>query len=432
MISIQNLKNVSEKELQKQFFRFGDDFTDIMTNTAIPIATDVKKNGDDAVKKYTEKFDKIKLDSVIAAKDEIKNGYDVTSAELIASFSKAIENIKEFHYHQKKENISYTRYNYGNFGLIYQPIENAGIYVPGGKAAYPSSVMMGVIPAQIAGVRNITLITPPGSDGRVNNSVCAVCHLLGVENIIKSGGAQGIAAAAFGTETVKKCNIIVGPGNIFVTAAKSYLFSLGIIQIDSLAGPSETVIIADKDANPKWIAYDLLSQAEHEENAAAVLLTDNAQTAELVSEEIQKDLNSGCGRHDIKMKVVQNNLKIYITDSIEEAVDFSNKYAPEHMQMMVANPEKYLSEIKNVGSLFLGYFSPVAVGDYFSGTNHILPTGGAARFSSGLSVDTFLRRTTYQMLTEEGLKQSVKPVSIMSKAEGFEDKHGGSVKIRFE
>ncbi len=432
MLEIKNLRDLTKEELQNHFFRFGDDFTDIMTNIVKPIVTDVQKSGDAAVKKYTEKFDNIKLDSIMVSKDEITSGFKNTPPELILAFKKAISNIQEFHSHQIRENIHYSKYNFGQFGVNYQPIENAGIYVPGGKAAYPSSVMMGVIPAQIAGVKNISIITPPSKDGKINNAVCAVCHLLGIENIIKSGGAHGIAAAAFGTESVHKCNIIVGPGNVYVTAAKSYLFSMGIIQIDSLAGPSETIVIADKNVNPKWAAFDLLSQAEHEENALAIFLTNDAKTADNVRTEILNDLDAKRGRHEIKMKSVSNHLKIYVAGTIEDAVTFSNNYAPEHMQMMVENADKFLPLIKNVGSLFLGYYSPVAVGDYFSGTNHILPTGGAARFSSGLSVDTFLRRMTYQNLTHEGLIQSKDSVIIMSRSEGFEDKHGGSVKIRFE
>jgi histidinol dehydrogenase len=256
--------------------------------------------------------------------------------------------------------------------------------------------------------------------------------MLGICRVVKSGGAQGIAAAGFGTESVVKSDIIVGPGNIYVTAAKTYLFSLGVVQIDSMAGPSEVLIIADESATPRWAAWDLLSQAEHEEMAATLLVTTSEHLALRVREEIVRDIESGAGRSAIKGKSIAERGLILIAEDLDEAIDFSNSYAPEHMEFMVKNPMEYLPRIKNVGSLFLGTHSPVAAGDYFSGTNHILPTGGAARFSSGISVDTFLRRTTYQHLSEEALQRARGPINIMSRVEGFEEKHGGSVEIRFE
>ena len=230
---------------------------------------------------------------------------------------------------------------------------------------------------------------------------------------------------------MNKCEIIVGPGNIFVTAAKTYLFSMGIIQIDSMAGPSEVLIISDEKSAPKWVAWDLLSQAEHEERALAVLVTTSRKLATEVNRHIKEDIDSGRGRHEIK-KAALKNAAIILVDSIDEAIDFSNKYAPEHMEFMVDNPLEYVSRIRNVGSLFLGRYAPVAVGDYFSGTNHILPTGGAARFSSGASVDTFMRHTTFQLLNEKSLASAREQVKLMSRYEGFDDKHGGSVDVRFK
>lgn len=432
MIRIENYNDLNNEELNKLFYRFGDDFISVMTETAIPIVNDVKENGDKAVIKYTEKFDKIKLSSLMATEQEINEAYENTSQETIDAFKEAKANIEEFHKKQSKNDIKYERENEATLGVLYQAIESAAIYVPGGKAKYPSSVLMGVIPAQIAGVKNITVVTPPKPDGKIHNEVLAVCKLLGIKNVLKSGGAQGIAAIGFGTESVKKADIIVGPGNIFVTAAKSYLFSLGAVQIDSLAGPSEVLIIADEKANSKWVAWDLLSQAEHDERAMSVLVTTSKELANEVKKEIENDINSGAGRTEIKKAAIQNNSIIIIIDNISKAIEFSNKFGPEHMQFMVENSLDYLDEIKNVGSLFLGNYAPVAVGDYYSGTNHILPTGGATRFSSGLSVETFLRRTTFQYLTENGLKKAQKPTNIMSKVEGFDDKHGGSINVRFE
>ncbi len=430
MINIKHINQLTAGELDRLFNRFGADFSSIMINTVVPIVNDVKENGDAAVKKYTEKFDGVKMDSIIASEEEIESAYASVPKEVIESFTKAKENIEEFHRHQKRDSIIYNRNGF-TLGVMYQPIENAAMYVPGGKASYPSSVLMGVVPAMIAGVKNISVITPPDKNGSVAAPILAVCKILGVKTVIKAGGAQGIAAAGFGTETVKKADIIVGPGNIFVTAAKTYLFSLGAIQIDSMAGPSEILIIADEYADPKWTAFDFLSQAEHEERALAVLVTTSEKLAKQVSEEIEKDLDSGCGRHEIKKAAVAKS-SIIVVDSIEQAIEFSNSYGPEHMEFIVRNPLEYLHEIKNVGSLFLGDYAPVAVGDYFSGTNHILPTGGAARFSSGTSVDTFIRRTTFQNLTRDALKSAQGPVNVMSGVEGFADKHGGSINVRFE
>ena len=431
MLPIKKLSSLSNNELNKLLFRFGDDFSKIMTETVIPIVNDVKNRGDRAVIDYTEKFDNYRLNSVSVSMDEIDTAYKNTSSTVVHALEKAAENIREFHSKQKKGDFSYERSDGSLLGVKYHPIDSAAIYVPGGKAAYPSTVLMGIIPAQIAGVEKITLISPPKNGGKISEPVGAACKILGITNIIKAGGAQGIAAAAFGTESVPKSELIVGPGNVFVTAAKSYLFSLGVIQIDSLAGPSEVLIIADETANPKWTAWDLLSQAEHEENAEAVLVTTSMKFAEEVIKHIEEDLNSGRGRCSIKRKSIQNHALILICDSIHEAVDFSNKYAPEHLQLMTESPNDYISQIKNAGSVFLGHFSPVPIGDYFSGTNHILPTGGAARFSSGLSVDTFIRRMTYQNITSNGLKNASKYVQSISEIEGFGDKHGGTVNLRF-
>lgn len=430
MVNIKNVKDLSAAELDKLFNRFGEDFSSIMINTVAPIVNDVKINGDEAVKKYTEKFDNVKLDNIITSEDEIERGYKATPKHVIDAFLRAKDNIEEFHLHQKRDTISYER-DGSLLGIMYQPIENAAMYVPGGKASYPSSVLMGVIPALIAGTKNISVITPPDSSGSVAAPILAVCKILGVENIIKAGGSQGIAAAGFGTETASKADIIVGPGNIYVTAAKTYLFSLGVIQIDSMAGPSEVLIIADEGADPRWTAFDFLSQAEHEEKALAVLVTTSRTFAEQVKTEIEKDINSGVGRCEIKKAALKESI-ILVVDSVAEAIEFSNKFGPEHMEFMVRNPLEYLHSIKNVGSLFLGDYAPVAVGDYFSGTNHILPTGGAARFSSGTSVDTFMRRTTFQHLNRGALEKAREPINIMSEVEGFADKHGGSVNVRFE
>ncbi|MBN2042127.1 MAG: histidinol dehydrogenase [Spirochaetes bacterium] len=432
MIKIKKLKDLTRSELDKLFNRFGEDLSETLHKVVIPIINDVRDNGDEAVKKYTEKFDRVKLDSLVVTKDEIEEGYKKADPDVLNAFMNAKVNIEEFHMHQKREMIRYQRSDGTELGVIFQPVERAAVYAPGGKASYPSSILMAAIPAMIAGTKEITLVTPPDKNGTVSDIILGICRIIGISTIVKAGGAQGIAAAGLGTETVRKSDIIVGPGNIFVTAAKAHLFSLGAIQIDSMAGPSEVLIIADENANAEWVAYDLLSQAEHEEMAIAILVTNSEDLAEKVKAEIIKDIEKKQGRHEIKKTSITQNGLILVSENIDQAVEFSNSYAPEHMEFVVKDPMNYLEKIKNVGSLFLGEYAPVAVGDYYSGTNHILPVGGACRFSSGVSVETFLRRTTFQMLTRDALEMARKPVNLMSKAEGFEDKHGGSVEIRFK
>ncbi len=432
MIPIKELGALTPAETKGLFNRFGEDFTSLMINTVVPIVNDVRQGGDRAVIAYTEKFDGVKLDSLMATKEEIETAAGNITTELREAFLEAKEHIEEFHRVQLRSHIDARRADGTALGVRYQPIDSAAVYVPGGKASYPSSVLMGVIPAMIAGVGTITLVTPPAPTGRVPDAIAAVAAMLGLGAIVKSGGAQGIAAAGFGTESVPKAELIVGPGNIYVTAAKTYLYSLGAVQIDSMAGPSEVLIIADHRANPRWVAWDLLSQAEHDEMAVALLVTTSKDLAREVAEEIEKDLASGIGRHAIKKAAIERNGLILLAESVEDAIEFSNRYGPEHMELMVENPMSYLDRIRNVGSLFLGDHAPVAVGDYYSGTNHILPTGGATRFSSGTGVETFMRRMTYQHLTREALEKALRPVRLMSAAEGFDDKHGGSLAVRFE
>lgn len=429
---IKRLSELTSEERDAFFNRFGEDFSTILIESVIPIVSDVRKNGDAAVKSYTKKFDGVELSSLIVVDGEFEDARKKIDESVFGAFLEAKKNIEEFHSRQLKNVLSYTRSDGTTLGVYHHPIEHAAVYVPGGKAAYPSTVLMGVIPAKIAGVKDISIITPPTKEGSVHPMVLALCRELGVSRVVKSGGAQGIAAAGFGTETVAKADIIVGPGNIYVTAAKTYLFSLGVVQIDSPAGPSEVLIIADESANPRWVAWDLLSQAEHEEMALSVLVTTSEKLAHEVASHIAEDLESGRGRHAIKQRSVQRGCAILIAESLEEAIEFSNRYGPEHMELMVDGAMDYLSRIKNVGSLFLGHHAPVAVGDYYSGTNHILPTGGTARFTSGVSVDTFLRRTTFQQLTGDALAKARRAVQLMSESEGFGDKHGGSIEVRFE
>jgi histidinol dehydrogenase len=430
MIPIKRLEELSPGDKYSLFNRFGQDFLKIISDVVAPIVMDVKSRGDIAVLEYTKKFDGIEIDCLIATDDEIDYGFRNTPNEVIDAFSEARKNIEEFHRRQERTDYRHVRADGSVLGVSYQAINSAAVYVPGGKAVYPSSVLMGVIPAQIAGVKEITLVTPPAIHGSLHPVIGAMCKMMGIKRVIKSGGAQGIAAAGLGTATVPKSEIIIGPGNIFVTAAKVYLFSMGMVQIDSPAGPSEVLIVADDTADPDWVACDMLSQAEHDEMACSILVTTSESLAAEVQKRIELDIKSGSGRSEIKKASIEKNGLIIISSSIKEAIKFSNSYAPEHMELAVNDPESLLPLVRNVGSLFLGHYAPVAIGDYYSGTNHILPTGGATRFSSGTSVDTFIRRMTYQMPSREGIKIAAGPVSVMSSIEGFDEKHGESVRIR--
>ncbi|HNO23706.1 MAG TPA: histidinol dehydrogenase [Leptospiraceae bacterium] len=390
-----------------------------------PILEDVRKNGDSAVRKYTEKFDGIVLSSFAVKPSEVKT--EISSAEKKA-FEKAKENIWNFHELQKPVNREKT-VDGNRLGIRYTPIERLAVYAPGGTALYPSSVLMGVIPAKIAGVREVNLFTPPSKNG-LHPSLVFVAEMLGVDNIFTVGGAQAVAAAGYGTESIPKADFIVGPGNKYVAAAKGVLAGLGQIGIESIAGPSEVFIIADETANPEWIACDMLSQAEHGEDSVAVLATTSAELAERVKSELSRAAVQRPKRLEMKRKAIENNSHILIFPSMEQCIDFSNQYAPEHLEIQTKDYNSVFEKILHAGSVFLGPYSPVAVGDYISGTNHILPTAGLARISSSLGVDSFLKRVTYQEVTKDSLMNLYPHVDLMSRIEGLDEEHGTSVKLR--
>ncbi|TGL37290.1 histidinol dehydrogenase [Leptospira perdikensis] len=419
-----------DRNSRNQFDRFlagAQEDLSSATERILPILEAVKSRGDKALIDYTEKFDGIKLTSITLDPQSIQTNIDPKIKE---SFLRAKANIEAFHEAQKRE--SWSKVIDGNrLGVKYTPIPSLSVYAPGGKALYPSSVLMGVIPAKIAGVGNIQLITPPQKDG-LPEILIWLSQILGVSRIVTVGGAQGIAATAYGTESVPKSEFVVGPGNAYVAAAKSYLAGQGLIGIDSPAGPSEVCIIADSSANPKWVACDMLSQAEHGEDSSAILLTTDPSFANLVSEELEKAFVERPKRLEMKQNSIYKNSAILVFPNLEDCIWFSNELAPEHLEIQTKENDFVFSKIEHAGSVFLGPYSPVAMGDYISGTNHILPTARGSRIYSSLGVDTFLKRVTFQEVTKESLETLYPFVKLMSELEGLDEEHGTSVKVRTE
>ncbi len=389
------------------------------------IISNVRKNGDKALFEYCEKFDKAKLESLEVSREEIDAAYASEDKEFIKILEEAKENIADFHSRQKRNSFIVNEKDGVVMGQKVTPIAKVGIYVPGGTAAYPSSVLMNTIPAKIAGVEEIVMVTPP-SGGEINPAILAAAKVAGVDRIFKIGGAQAVAALAYGTESVPQVDKIVGPGNAFVAEAKKQVF--GRVAIDMIAGPSEILVIADSTANPDHVAADLLSQAEHDVNASAVLVTDSRELATAVAESIEEQLKK-LPREEIARKSIDNNGKIIITDSIKLAIDVANEIAPEHLEICTDNPFDYLADIKNAGSIFMGKYCPEALGDYFSGPNHTLPTSGTAKFSSPLSVDDFVKKSQYSYFTEEAFSKIADKVAFFAKKEGL-DAHAESALIR--
>ncbi len=397
--------------------------------TAERIIQEVESEGIEAVRKYSLEFDGVFPEPLIlSVEDEIcKKAENSLSKELKEAFARAAENIHRFHLLQKESfQPKETQIAESLLGFYYVPVESAGIYVPGGLASYPSSVLMGVIPAKIAGVSKCIVISPPSSH---NSAILYCARLAGADFVLQAGGVQGIAAAALGLAG-SPCSLIVGPGNRYVTAAKSLLASQAKIRMDLPAGPSEVAVIADQGARAEFIAADLLSQAEHGKDSSCILLTDSLDLAQKTAIEIEKGIQSRPSRRAIKTESIQNHSFALVFEDIEEAFSFSNLYAPEHLELCVSEPKKALAKITNAGSVFLGHYAPVALGDYYSGTNHILPTGGSARFYSGLGVDSFLKRITYQYPSQKSLKDALPSILLMSEHEGFDQEHGHSVSIR--
>ena len=392
------------------------------------IIADVKENGDNALFRYCEKFDKAKLDSLLVSEKEINEAMETVEPEFIEILKKAAANIEKFHKRQVRNSFIINDENGIVMGQKIIPVDRAGLYVPGGTAAYPSTVLMDSIPAKIAGCKEVVIVTPPNKEGKINPVILAAAKIAGVDKIFKVGGAQAIAALAYGTESIPKVDKIVGPGNAFVAEAKKQVF--GKVSIDMIAGPSEILIVADSTCNPRYVAADMLSQAEHDKLASAVLVTDCEELAKNVSEEIEKQLKE-LEREEIARASIDNNGKIIVCDDLKSAIDIANEIAPEHLELCVDNPFDYLDSIRHAGSIFMGKNCPEALGDYFAGPNHTLPTSGTAKFSSPLSVDDFMKKTQYTYYTKDALKKVAKDVEFFAKKEGL-TAHAKSAVVRIE
>ena len=392
------------------------------------VIAQVLSRGDDALKEYTQKFDGVALDDLLVSQSEIDEAESLVSDEFKNILKTAAQNIEFFHKKQVKQGFEVTKEDGVILGQKYTPIQKAGIYVPGGTASYPSTVLMNAIPAKIAGVSEIVMCTPPQKNGKIKAEILVAAKLAGVDKIFKCGGAQAIAAMAYGTQSMPQVYKIVGPGNIFVALAKKLVF--GTVSIDMIAGPSEILVIADKTANPVHLAADLLSQAEHDKLATAVLVTDSSEIATQTANEIERQL-ALLPRCEIARASIDNNGKIIVVDSIDEAIKVSNAIAPEHLEVCVENPYDYLDKIENAGSIFLGGYTPEALGDYFAGPNHTLPTSGSAKFSSPLSVDDFVKKSSYIQYTKQALNKVKDQIATFAEAEGL-SAHARSATIRFE
>ena len=424
MIKIIDTKTVSDFTV---FTREDEKKNEQIEKIVEEIIENVKTNGDKALFEYCEKFDKCKLDTLLVSEEEIEEAFSQTDEYFIETLRQARDNIADFHSKQVRNDFVFTKEDGIVLGQKITPVEKAGLYVPGGTAAYPSTVLMDAVPAKIAGVSEIVMVTPPSADGKINPAILTAAKIAGVTKIFKLGGAQAVAALAYGTETVPKVDKIVGPGNIFVATAKKQVY--GKVSIDMIAGPSEILVIADPSCDPANVAADLLSQAEHDRMASSVLVTTDMDFAKKVADEIERQLKL-LPREDIARESIDNNGKIFIVDSIETAVRLSNEIAPEHLEVCVDNPFELLPLIKNAGSIFLGKNVPEALGDYFAGPNHTLPTSGTARFSSPLSVDDFIKKSSFIYYSESALEKCHERIEDFANREGLQA-HGKSIGIRF-
>ncbi len=426
MIKLYNY--ASEKEAVLNNLRNRQDFGTLAHLESVKsILKDVKEKGDKALFEYTKKFDGFDLnkDNILVSKKEIEDAYKKVSPELLSAMRNAKDNIRNYHEMQKQKTWLDIKDGY-SLGQLINPIESVGVYVPGGTAAYPSSVLMNVLPAKVAGVKEIYMVTPPGKNGELN-PLCVVAAVeAGVDAIYKIGGAQAIGALCYGTESIKRVHKIVGPGNIYVALAKREVF--GYVGIDMIAGPSEILVVADNSANPVYVAADMLSQAEHDTMAAAMLITNDKKLAHEVQKELEVQL-SKLERSDIARKSIDDYGAIIVTDDINNAFMLANEAAPEHLELCVVNPFECLSKVKNAGAIFLGHYTPEPVGDYYAGPNHVLPTSGTARFFSPLSVDDFIKKSSIVYYTKEQLLSSADDIIIFANTEGL-TAHANAIAVR--
>ena len=421
-----NILKFGEVETEKIFARTENTIN--VEGIVSDIIANVRKNGDKALFEYCEKFDPAKLDSLLVTQEEIQEAVACVEPRFLEILRKAAENIRNFHQRQVRNSFIINDQNGIVIGQKIIPVDRAGLYVPGGTAAYPSTVLMDSIPAKIAGCREVVMVTPPSADGKINPVILAAASIAGIDKIYKLGGAQAIAALAYGTESIPKVDKIVGPGNAFVAEAKKQVY--GTVSIDMIAGPSEILIVADGATNPRHAAADLLSQAEHDKMASAVLVTDSMELAQAVQAQIEEQIPQLL-RADIARASIDNNGKIIVADNLDKAIDIANEIAPEHLELLVDNPFDYLDRIRHAGSVFMGRNCPEALGDYFAGPNHTLPTSGTARFSSPLSVDDFVKKTQYTYYTADALAKVAEDVAFFATQEGL-TAHAKSAVIRME
>ncbi len=420
--SKQNLLNDLLKRSPNHYGEFIDRVNDIINN--------VRSNGDAAIFDYTKRYDGAEIDAsnIRVTKEEIEEAYTLVDPELVDVIRKALVNIRDYHEKQRQYSWFDSKPNGTMLGQKVTPLASTGVYVPGGKAVYPSSVLMNVIPAKVAGVEKIVMVTPPGKDGKVNPNTLVAANEAGADEIYKVGGAQAIAALAFGTESVPKVDKIVGPGNIYVALAKKAVY--GYVSIDSIAGPSEILVLADETANPRYVAADLLSQAEHDELASAIFVTTSKELAEAVSVEVDKFI-AELSRKEIMTKSIENYGYILVAENMQDAIDAANDIASEHLEIMTKNPFEVMTKIKNAGAIFIGEYSSEPLGDYFAGPNHILPTNGTAKFFGPLSVDDFVKKSSIIYYSREALEPIHKDIIKFATSEQL-TAHANSIKVRFE
>lgn len=426
MLKYMEVNEISKQQLIKSLRSRSLKADESVTKSVADIIEKVKNEGDKALCELTERFDLVKLDSFEVTESDLNECIEKAGKEFIDALKEAKENIEEYHKKQKANGYIITKNNGVYLGQRVIPLERVGVYVPGGTAAYPSSVLMNVIPAKVAGVDEIVMVTPPDKNGGINPYIGAAAKIAGVDKIYKVGGAQAVAALAYGTETIIKVDKIVGPGNIFVAEAKKMVF--GLVDIDMIAGPSEILVVADEKSNPVHVAADLMSQAEHDKIASAILVTTSKKLYEKVEEELKRQCEY-LERKEIIKESLKNYGKAIICESIEECIDISNIIAPEHLELMVDEPMQYLGLVRNAGSVFLGRYTPEPIGDYFGGTNHVLPTSGTARFFSPLSVDSFIKKSSFIYYSEEAVKKDGRKIITMADKEGL-TAHANSIKVR--
>ncbi len=430
MIKIINTNDKSDsvkKEIDSLLNRSQLEFGDV-NDSVEEIVLDVRENKDKALIKYTEKFDGVKIENIQVTAEEIEEAYKSCDKELLDALQEAKDNIWDYHSKQLNNSWIDTSKPGEMLGQIHTPIEKVGLYVPGGTAPYPSTVLMSAVPANVAGVEEIIMVTPPQKDGNVSANILAAAKIAGVDKIFKAGGAQAIAALAFGTETIPKVYKVVGPGNIYVAIAKRMVY--GFVDIDMIAGPSEILVIADDRANPEYVAADLLSQAEHDTLASSILITTSEKIAEQVKEELKKQ-TAVLSRKDIIEESLKNFGAIIVAKDLKEAVRLSNEIAPEHLEVMVENPFELLPEIKNAGAIFLGDYSAEPLGDYFAGPNHTLPTSSTAKFYSPLSTDDYIKKSSLIYYNKENLQKHGDKIMTIANSEGL-TAHANSIKVRMK